>query len=246
MGTHQIRHQILLQTVPLVQPLVLIPESLIDVKMRFAHVVQRLRGAVFRSYLQLSGDMVFDKFRKEFAVFLRQHIVIPDTAADEHFFNAGYGPDLPQQRQIVAVAGVQIFAGRGGQAGPVFAHAVFYLLFAGGVAEICRRSAHIVDIALELRVPDKPLYLPHHAFVASGSDHAALMKSQGAEITPAETAPVVRDRKPHLLNSRHAALGVIHGVDLPDVGQAGYKIQLLPVQRHRRRVYHQRPVSMPL
>ncbi len=246
MAAHEIGHQILLQAVALVQPPVFLPEPLVHLKMRLAHVVQHLRGAVFRSHLQLSGDVVSDQLGQKLTVLLTQQVVEPDAAADKHLLYPRHRPDLPQQGQIVGVTGVQIFAGGGGQTGAVFAQAVFLLLLAGGMPEVGRRPAYVVDVALEFGVPGKPLHLPDHALVTAGGNHPSLMEGQRAEAAPAEAAPVVGDGEPDLLNGGHAAPAVIHGVDLPGIGQLRYRVQLLPAQRHGGGIHHQRPVPVAL
>ena len=125
MAAHQVGDQILLQTVTLVEPLILLPEPFVDLEMGLPHVVQHLGGAVLRRNLQLPGNVVSYQVGEKFAVFLAQHIVKPDTAADKYFLYARHRPNLPQKRQVIGVAGVQILAGSRSKTGTVFAHAVF-------------------------------------------------------------------------------------------------------------------------
>ena len=103
-----------------------------------------------------------------------------------------------------------------------------------------------MDVALELGVPSEALHLPDHALVAAGGDHPPLMEGQGAEIAPAEAPPVVGDGEAHLLDGGHAALRVVHGVDLPGVGQLGHRVQLLPGEGHGGGIDHQGTVPVAL
>ena len=176
---------------------------------------------------------------EEFTVGLAEHVVISDAAADEDLLHPRHRPDFPQQGQVVGMAGIQIFAGCGSQTGAIFAHAVLHLLSAAGVAEVGRRTAHVVDIPLEQGISGEALHLPHHALVAAGSNHPSLVEGQRAEIASPEAPPVVGHGEAHLLNSGHAAQRVIHGVDLPGIGQLRYEVQLLPAQGNGRRVHHQ-------
>ena len=151
--------------------------------------------------------------------------VEPDARADEDLFDAGQGPDLPQQHHIVGVVRVQVGAGLRGQTGAVFAHAVLQLLLAAGAAEGGGGAAHVVDIALKARVLDQQLGLPNHALVAAGGDGAPLVEGQGAEVAGPKAAPVVGDGEADLLDGGHAAHVVVHGVGLPHIGQLGHPVQ---------------------
>ena len=69
------------------------------------------------------------------------------------------------------------------------------------------------------------------------------MEGQGAEIAPAEAAPVVADGEPHLLDGGDA-LGV-HGMHLAGKGQVIEPVQRLPVQGTLGRI-HQQPAALTL
>src|SRR5699024_4779408 len=87
----------------------------------------------------------------------------------------------------------------------VGAYALRQLLFTGGMAEVGRRPAHIVDITLEIRLPDHPGSLLQDRFVAPGLDHPPLMEGQGAETAAAKTAAVADQAEAHFLDGRNAA-----------------------------------------
>ena len=217
------------------------PEFLEHVEMGLAHIVQHGADAVLRRDLQLAGDVIVHQFTEERLIFVLvlEHIVIADAGADEHLFDAGYLPHFLQQLRVLRVVRVQVGAGLGGEAAAVFAHSAPLLLLAAGVAEVGAGAAHVVDVALELRVVGQQLRLLQHGLDGAAGDHAALVEGQGAEIAPAEAAPVVGDGEANLLNGGDAA--GIHGVYLPGVGQGVQRVQLLPAQGTGRRVHHQRP-----
>ena len=153
MGGHQIGHHILLEPQLLVEPLILLEEPRIDLMPGLAHLVQHRVGHMLRSHLQLAGDVVLDQLLEKGIAGIGQQIVEADAAADKDLLDAGQLPELPQQAQIVAVVGPQILTGRREEALPVLADALAELLGTGGLAEVGRGAAHVVDIALEVRLP---------------------------------------------------------------------------------------------
>ena len=64
-------------------------------------------------------------------------------------FSNGAG-QAAQQMQIFAVIDDQILARSGCETFFAAAHAAFFLSRAGGLAEIGRRTSHVVDISLEI------------------------------------------------------------------------------------------------
>ena len=227
-GGHEVGHEVLLLVVGLVELLISAPELFKDAKMRLTHVVQHRGHAVLRRHLQLAADVVLHQLAEKVLILVLQHVVIADAAADEHFFHLRELAQPPQKLRVLRVVGVQIFARLGGKAAAIFAAAVLFLPGAGCVAEVGRGAAHVVDIALELRVFREDLRLPHHRLDAAGRDHPPLMKGQGAEVAPAEAAPIVGDGEPHLLDGRHRLF--VHGVHLPHEGQVVEPVQLLSGQ----------------
>ena len=169
---------------------------------------------------------MLDQVGEKFAAGVLHQEVETDARTDEHLFDPGDGPQLPQQHHIVGVIGVQVGTGLGGQTGPVFAHPVLELLLAGGAAEGGGRAAHVVDIALEARVMGQGGHLPDDALVAAAGDGPPLVEGQGAEVARPEAAPVMGDREAHLLDGRDAPHLVVHRVGLPDIGQLGHPVHL--------------------
>ena len=169
---------------------------------------------------------MLDQVGKKLPAGVLHQVVKADARPDKHLFYAGDGPQLAQQHHIIGVVGVQVGAGLGGQAGPVFTHAVFQLLLAGGSAEGGGGAAHVVNIALEAGMAGEGGDLPDDALVAPAGDGPPLVEGQGAEIARPEAAPVVGDGEAHLLNGGYAAHVVVHGVGLPHIGELGHPVHL--------------------
>ena len=238
-GRHEVGHKVLLLVICLVETLVLAPKPLKHIEMGLAHIVQHRGNAVLRSHLQLAADVVVHQFLKKRLILVLEHIVVADAAANKHLLYPRQGPQPPQKLRVFRVVRIQILTRLRGQTASVFTAAVLLLPRAGGMAEVGRRPAHIMDVALELRVLRKDLRLPQNGLDAPGGDHPPLMKGQRAEVTAAEAAPVVGNGKPHLLNGRDGLL--IHGMHLSHKGQVVEPVQLLPGQGALGRIYNEKP-----
>ena len=158
--------------------------------------------------------MVVHQLPEKVSLLVQQHVVVADAAADEHLFYPRQPAQAPQKLRVFRVVCIQIFARLRGQAAAIFAAAVLFLPRAGGVAEVGRRPAHIVDVSLKLRVLGEYFRLPQDGFNAPGSDHPPLVKGQRTEIAPAEAAAVVDHAEAHLLDRGHAAERLVHRVPL--------------------------------
>ena len=203
---------------------------------RLAHIAEHRIDAVLRRHLELAGDVVLHKLRKERTVLIAENIVKPHAGAHEHLLDARDGAQLPQQREIVPVVGHEIFTRRRRKAVLQGTHAVFELLFAARCAEVRRRAADIGDIALPERVVRHGLHLADDGLVASRCDHPPLMERERAEVAPAEASAVVDDTEAHLLNGRNAAERLVHRVRLARIGKRRHGVELLRFERHSRRV----------
>ena len=246
MGGHQIRYQKLLFPSVFVQRIVLLLEPLIDLDMGLAHIVQHRIDAVLRRHLQLAGHMVLYQLPKEGVPFVTEHIVIADAGADEDLFDTRNLSQLPQQRHIIGLIRIQVGTGLGRQTHPFGTDSLLQLLLTAWVAQVGRRAAYIVDVALKSRVMGQRCDLSDNALVTAAGHHPPLMKGQGTEITAADAPTVMSDRKTHLLNGRHAAHGIVHRVRFSHIGQLCDAIQLLGGQGHLGRVGHQPPVPVLL
>ena len=242
----EVGHQVLLLAVLPVESLVLLPELLIDLHMGLSHVIQHPVDTVLRGHLELAGHVIFHQLGEELPVPVLHQVVEPDAGADEHLFDAGDGPDLPQQLEVVGLVGVQVGAGLGGQAGPVPAHARLELLLTGGMPEIGGGPAHVVDVALKAGVLHQALRLPQHALVAPGGDGPPLVEGQGAEVAGPKAAPVMDDGEADLLDGGHAPHGVVHGMGLSHIGQLEHGVQLGGGQGHGGGIGNEQPVPVLL
>ena len=226
-AAHQIGHQVLLLAQLLVDLPVFAHKAVIHAAVRLAHQLQHRVGDVLGRHLQLAGHMVFHQLTEEGFVLVAEQIVKADAAADKDLFHSGQGAELAQQGQIVAVIHLKIAAGIGEQALPVLARAVGQLLAAGGLAEVGRWAAHVVDITLEIRVGGHHPRLFQQRFVAARLDNPSLMKGQRAEAARAVAPAAGGQRKLDLLDGGHAAQRVIAGVPGTGIGQGIDLVHLL-------------------
>ncbi len=104
--------------------------------------------------------MVFAKFMEKSIVRIVHQIVKADAGADKNFFHPRDGAQLAKQQKVIAMVDIKVTAWFREQALPVCAGTRPELFFTGWSAEICGRSAHIVNIALKIRLVGKSLRLP--------------------------------------------------------------------------------------
>ena len=88
------------------------------------------------------------------------------------------------------MVGMEILAGRRKQTLLVLADTIGQLLLAGGLAEISSGTAHIMDIAFKIGIPDQKPCLCKDGFVASDLDGSSLVEGKGAEAAAAKAASV--------------------------------------------------------
>ena len=103
------------------------------------------------SDLELTADVVSDKLLEEPIVAVGKQIVKSDSRAHEHLFYLRKRLDSLKELYVFGVICDKILARSGREALASRADSVAKLLFAGRVAEISRRAANVVDIALEIR-----------------------------------------------------------------------------------------------
>ena len=157
MAGHKIGNEILLQPLFFGEAEEFFAEFIINCDIRLAHTGKDVRRAMLRGHLKLAADVVTYKLYKEAVVGVCHHIVKADTASDKHLLYSGDLFNLPKKLYILCVVCDEILAGGGNKASLVLTNAVFKLLFAGGSAEICRRSADIVDILIYKTISDQVL-----------------------------------------------------------------------------------------
>ena len=237
--THEIGNKVLLLLILFVDAAVLCPELFKHVEVGLAHVVQHAVHAMLGCHLQLTADVILHELCKKFAVFVLQHIVIADAAADEDLLHAGNGAQAAQKQQIIAVIGIKVLAGGGGETVAILAHTVLLLLFAAGMAEVGGGTAYVMDVALELGIAGEGFYLADDGFLTAAGDHAALMEGERAEVAAAEAATVVSNGETHLFNSGNTAEGIVHGMDFAHIGQLCHTVHFGRGKRQLGRIDHQ-------
>ena len=203
-------------------------------------------GAMLRSHLELTADVLFNKTAKECIALIRKHIIISNARTDKHLFYAGYTLHTLQQLDIFAVIGDEVRARSRRKAAAIRADTVLELPLACGTAEICRRTSDVVNIALEIRELCQQLRFADNAVNTARSHRSALMVGNGAESTAAEAAAIMRDGEAHLANSGNAALRLIARMICPLIRQCVNAVQLLALERGHRRILHKDAVAVAL
>lgn len=158
------------------------------------------------SDLQLSRNIVLYHLSEKAVVAIRHEVIEPYTRADKYLFYTGNTLNGFDQVHIFAVIHAKILAGCRNKAFSRRAYPVLELFFAGGVPEVRSRSAHIVNISLEIGERSQELCLGNNALLASRAHRPSLMEGESAEVTASETAPVVCKREFHLGDRGHTAL----------------------------------------
>ena len=132
MRGHEIRHDILFLAHVPVDLHVFCNKAVIQRRGGLPHQAEHLIRYMFRSHLKLAGNMVFDKRSQERIALVVHYIIIPDARAHKHALHARHGGKFFQQRDIIPVIDLQVFAVIKPQALPVRTYAAFQLFFAGG------------------------------------------------------------------------------------------------------------------
>ena len=145
------------------------------------------------------------------------------------------------------MVGVQLAARLRRQAMLVAAGAAVQLRIARRLAIVRRGAAHVMDVALELRVGDHLLRLFHDGLMASHLHDAPLMERQRAKRALAEAAAIAGQAELHLADGRDAAGFLVHGVIRARIRQAVHRVHLRGGQRFARRVlYHELMIGIGL
>ena len=136
------------------------------------------------------------------------------------------------------MVGVQLAARLRRQAMLVAAGAAAQLRITRRLAIVRRGAAHVMDVALELRVGDHLLRLFHDGLMASHLHNAPLMERQRAKRALAEAAAIAGQAELHLADGRDAAGFLVHGVIRARIRQTVHRVHLRGGQRFTRRVLH--------
>ena len=141
---------------------------------RLAHLVQNMIDTVLGSHLELTADVVFDQLLQKGGIGVGVEVVVADARADKHLFDPFDAAQLAQQLDRYShVVNLQLRAGLGCQTFSVLAQTVFQLLFAGGIAEVCRRPADIVDVSFKVWVVGHLLRFVQDGLLAAGNHLSA-------------------------------------------------------------------------
>ncbi|CDC63099.1 unknown [Clostridium sp. CAG:448] len=182
--------------------------------------------------------MVAHQLSEKGRIFVQHQVIKADTGTDKDPPDAGNCLDFAEQTYIFAVVYLQIFARGRRQTLAPGTDTVRQLPMAGRCAEICRGTAHIMDIPFEIRQCGQQLCLPDNGLNAAGADGSALMEGKRAEITGAEASAVMCQREAHLVDCGNAAVCFIARVIIAHVGERVHAVQFLTLQgRHRRILY---------
>ena len=79
----------------------------VGLNMRLAHVVEYVLGAVFGGDLELSADVMCNKFPEKGFIGVLHEIVVPDARPDKDLFDFGKGTDFPEQIEVFPVVHFQ-------------------------------------------------------------------------------------------------------------------------------------------
>ena len=237
---HQVRHHELLQPAGVVGLLEQFHELLVHLVLRLAHHAEHSIGNVLGRHAQLPAYMMLAQLTHErlALVAIRQHVVEADARAHEHLLHARQLAQFTQKLQVVRVVGVQLAARLRREAVLVTARAAAQLRIARRVAIVRRGAAHVMNVALELRVGDHLLRLFHDGLMASHLHDASLMERQRAKRAFAEASAIAGQAELHLANSRDAAGFLVHGMVRARIRQAVHRVHLRGGQRLAWRVLH--------
>ena len=227
MARDQIRHHVLLESVFAVQAFKFTAERIVDGAARLAHHTQHRIAHVLGRYAQLARDMVFQQLAQKLVRGVGHGVVKADAAADEDLLDARQLAQVAQQLRVAAFVDHHVFAHARPQAALVLAHAVFELLVAGRAAKVCRRSAHVVDVALKLGIAREQLGLAHDRVVAAHLQHATLVEGEGTKRALTKAAAVGANGKLDLGKGRYAARLVVVGMPIACVGELGHLVHLI-------------------
>ena len=115
-AAHQIGDEIKLLAFLLTDALEAAQERLVDIDMGLAHFIQHMGAAMLRRYFKLPANVVAHQLGEEGIVLLPHHVIVAQATAEQILFDAGDGPQLPQQLHIVGVIYPDGRAAGGGQA----------------------------------------------------------------------------------------------------------------------------------
>ena len=202
---------------------------------------------MFRRDFQLPRHVVLAEFAQEARRVLVGHdVVVAQTAANEHLLHLRQLAELLEDGQKFLVINLQVLARLREQTLPMLARADFQLIWTRRLAEIRRRAADIVNVALAIRQLCQQLSFAEDAFGAAALDDAPLMERDGTEIARAEASARGGNREFDLLQRWDAALRLVHRVISARVGQVVHRVEGFTAQRQARLILYQIPIRVLL
>ncbi len=127
-----------------------------------------------------------------------------------------------------------------------FAKPKSFLLFTRRPAKICSWPADIVNISLKPGILSQQFCFPQNGSLAARCDHSSLMKSDGAKITGAEAAAVMRNRKFNLFNCRNSPILFVYRMVGPFVRELVNNVQFFLRQWQSRRILYHDQIAVAL
>lgn len=195
---NEVRNDLLLQSVFLVQAVENSLELVEQGERRFAHQVEHFVAGVLWSHFQSARHMEANQFLIVLPIHLVHFLiagfvhgeVVAHTAADKRLFHLRhciYGVVDVEQGTVV---GVQIAAWLRVQTRWASAALASLQVFAVHTIHVGARSAQVADISLEIVHRHHLFHLAHNALLASRRDEFALMRADGAKCAATEATTV--------------------------------------------------------
>lgn len=242
MRGHEVRHEVLVEVHFFVQLFVALDEAAVDGILRLTHHAQHAVGNMLRCDFELAADVVFNKLAEERFVFVIDEVIEPNAGAHKDFFHFGQCAQLAQEGNVIRVVDLHVGAWLREQTLAVFTHADLHLLFAGGLAEVCRGAADVVNVAFKIGILGHFFRFFQKRFVAAGLNDAALVERQRAEAACAEAPAAAGKTEFHFFNGGDAAEGFVIRVIGARIGQGVGVIHFFGRKRHLRRILHDEQV----
>ena len=245
MARHEIRHEILLLAQAFVHAREAPHKFEIDLAVRLAHQPRHAIRDVLGRDLQLAADMILAELFEKIII-REQQVVEADARAHENLFDARHGTELAQELQVIAVISHEILARLRRKTRLAAAGAALELAIARRTAEIRRRAADIMDVALESRQLRQNLCFAQQRCMAPALDDAPFVRDDRTEIAATEAAALRDEAELHLFDGWHTAHLLVDGMIRPHVRQIVDFIHLRFRERHGRRVLHDTPFAILL
>ena len=163
-------------------------------------------------------------------------IIISDAGPDKNFLYTIYITNRSEYIQIFRMIYLHCTAGPGPQAIFLFTDSFRQLFFAGGIVEIGRWSADIVNVSLKVIQLCQLFRFTDDRLFGSASDLTPLMQCDGTKAASAKASSVSSYAESHFFDRRNTALFFIHRMICPFKIHIIQIIQLISFKRWLRRI----------